>query len=251
MINTKKVKLCLVVGVVLLFSLVLAADSVMKFKQTELDFGEVESGNTVEVTFEFENAGDSPLIIKNVSTSCGCTATKLEKMEYQPGEKGVIPTKFISTGYSGKVIKTVTVTTNDPKTQHTILKISGEVKLTKFAQLELETDKIDFATVNVGEKYTQQIALRNPGTIDLMILELIHGPEIIPQVSGKIIPASGAGVLTVVFTPMESGMFNAFLKMRTNAYKQPMTLIKLSANIAAKEVAGKPKETAPTKNDRP
>jgi hypothetical protein len=166
-------------------------------------------------------------------------------MEYKPGEKGVIPTKFMSSGYSGKVIKTITVTTNDPKTQHTILKISGEVKLTKFAQIELETDKIDFETVNIGGKYTQQIALRNPGTIDLLILELMHGPEIIPQVSGKVIPANGAGVLNIVFTPMESGMFNAFLKMRTNAYKQPVTLIKLSANVAEKEVPGKPKETAP------
>lgn len=248
----KKVKLCLSIGLVLLFSLALtlAADSAIKFKQTELDFGELESGSTAEVKFEFENVGDSPLIIKNVSTSCGCTATKLDKMEYKPGEKGVIPTKFMSAGYSGKVIKTVTVTTNDPKTQHTILKISGEVKLTKFAQIELETDKIDFATVNMGGKYTQQIALRNPGTIDLMILELIHGPEITPQVSGKIIPANGAGVLDILFTPMATGAFNAFMKIRTNAHKQPVTLIKLSANVAEKEVSAKPKETA-VKDDRP
>jgi len=227
----KKSKKWFVLISVLLSSLILFADAEIEFKEKEIDFGEIESGETVDIRYEFENIGDKPLIIKNVSTSCGCTATKLEKREYQPGEKGEIPTKFFSKGYNGRVIKTVTVTTNDPKNKHTILKIKGEVKLTKFALIELSPDRLKFETVNIGENYTQQITIKNPGTIELRVIELIHSPEINPQFLTKIIPAGEEVKIDIIFTPMEVGQFSSFLKMRTTAYKRPISLVRINASV--------------------
>ena len=233
----------------LLFSFMLLADAGIKFKEKEIDFGEVESGQTVDIRYEFENIGDQILIIKNVSTSCGCTATKLEKREYQPGEKGEIPTKFFTRGYNGRVIKTVTVTTNDPKNKHTLLKIKGEIKLTKFALIELLPNKLGFETVNLGEKYTQQITIKNPGTIELRIVELIHSPEISPQFLRKIIPAGEEAKIDIIFTPMEAGQFSSFLKMRTTAHKRPMSLIRINATVASDGTEKEPVKSK-TNNDR-
>jgi hypothetical protein len=226
-----------------MFSVIMFADAGIKFTSTEIDFGEIESGETVDVKYTFENTGDQLLIIKNVSASCGCTATKLEKREFRPGEKGEIPTKFFSRGYSGKVIKTVTVTTNDPKNKHTILKIKGEVKLTKFALIELLPDKIQFETVKLGEKYTQEITIKNPGTIELRIVEVIHAPEISPSFPQKIIPAGEEVKVNIVYTPMEPGKFSSFLKMRTTAHRKPISLVRLSADVPDGEDQGKPKDS--------
>lgn len=249
MTGIKTLKKWLMIIFLLVFSLVLFADAEIKFKEKEIDFGEIESGETIEVKFEFENVGDKPLIIKNVSTSCGCTATRLEKREFQPGERGEIPAKFFSRGYSGRIIKTVTVTTNDKKNKHTILKIAGEVKLTKFALIELSPDKIDFETINLGEKFTRQITLKNPGTIDLRIIELIHAPELSPEFTEKIIPAGKESTVNIVFTPMEPGKFSSFFKIRTTAYRRPMSLVRISANVAGEETDDEPKNSD-VKDDR-
>src|SRR5687768_15114344 len=40
---------------------------------TYQDLGKVEEGQVVDVTFRFKNTGDKPLIIADVSVSCGCT----------------------------------------------------------------------------------------------------------------------------------------------------------------------------------
>ena len=254
----KNSKNLLIVVLMLFFSLALAAEAgtgywqtspknespvkrpVIQFEAKEIDFGMLESGQVSDMKFEFQNIGNTTLIIKNVSTSCGCTATKLAKREYIPMEKGHIEVKFLSQGYSGRVVKSVTVTTNDLKNKHTILKIKGEVKLTKFALLELTPDKIHIKGVEIGKSYTEIVTLKNSGTIPLRIVELMHAPEISPQFTKKMIGAGEELELKVVFTPMQAGRFTSFFKIRSNAHRRPVSLIKVTAVIPG-EVKKDPK----------
>jgi len=76
------------------------------------DFGKMEEGKTLEVSFRFKNVGDKPLIISNVSASCGCTVPETPKKPYQPGETGVIKASFNSAGKSGAQAKQVNVFAN-------------------------------------------------------------------------------------------------------------------------------------------
>ena len=142
---------------ILLFSFSIFSKPEMKFMNTTIDFGEVESGKIVNVKFEFENKGDSLLLIKNIRTTCGCTVTRLAKREYKPGEKGVIPVKFYTSGLRGNVIKTITVSTNDPENVYHSLKLKGIVKLKDFAQAEMDPKVIDFKKVFLGELYDEKI----------------------------------------------------------------------------------------------
>jgi hypothetical protein len=215
----------------LALTLTLSADSKITFESTELDFGEIDSGKVVDVTFKFKNTGDSTLIIKNVSASCGCTATKLDKKEYKPGEAGVLPVKFYSRGYNGKVIKSVTVSTNDKTAAYTRLKIAGQVNLKDFATLELTSDKIDFKDVQIGKSYTEKVTLKNTGTIDLTIIDVTHNPEVYPIFKQKVLKPGQDAQMELVFNPMVTGRFATFLKIRTNAYKQRMMIVKVSADV--------------------
>ncbi|NIM17917.1 MAG: DUF1573 domain-containing protein, partial [Candidatus Aminicenantes bacterium] len=56
----------------------LAAQSKMVFETTEIDFGELDAGKTVELMFKFKNTGDETLIINSINSSCGCTVPRLE-----------------------------------------------------------------------------------------------------------------------------------------------------------------------------
>ena len=91
------------------------------------DFGKIEEGKTLEVSFRFKNVGDKPLVISNVSASCGCTVPETPKKPYQPGETGVIKASFNSAGKSGAQAKQVNVFANlEPAT--TTLNFRVEVK---------------------------------------------------------------------------------------------------------------------------
>jgi hypothetical protein len=155
----------------------------------------------------------------------------LEKKEYQPGEKGVLPVKFFSKGYNGKVVKSVTVSTNDKENIYTRLKISGKVNLKDFAAVELSSDKIDFKEVAIGEQYSESFKLKNTGSIDLRIIEVTHSPDIYPIFANKVVKPNEEIEVKMVFNPMQSGRFATFMKIRSNAYRQRMQIVKVSATV--------------------
>jgi len=91
------------------------------------DFGKITEGKNLEVSFRFKNIGDKPLVISNVSASCGCTVPETPKKPYAPGETGVIKASFNSSGKVGSQSKQVNVFANlDPAM--TTLNFRVEVK---------------------------------------------------------------------------------------------------------------------------
>jgi len=91
------------------------------------DFGKITEGKNLEVSFRFKNVGDKPLVISNVSASCGCTVPEIPKKPFAPGETGVIKANFNSSGKVGSQSKQVNVFANlDPAM--TTLNFRVEVK---------------------------------------------------------------------------------------------------------------------------
>lgn len=215
----------------ILFTIGLSAEAVLKFKEQKIDFGEIKSGKVVELTFEFENAGDSSLEIKNINTSCGCTYTTLKKKIYKPGEKGILPVKFFSRGYRGKVIKTITISSNDVKNPYTRLTLSGIVKLKDFAVAEVEKDTINFGVISPSEKPSSVIKIKNAGNIDMMILEISHSPEISTEFDKKIVKAGDYASVKITFSPFQNGHFSTFLRIRTNAFKRPLVILRVKVDV--------------------
>jgi len=215
----------------LLLSTIAFAKSTIKFANTTVDFGEVSSGKTIDIVFEFENAGDDVLLIKNVIPSCGCTTAALTKKEYQPGEKGTIVSKFNTSGYNGKVIKTITVASNDGDMAETRLTLTGTVIVKDFAQADLKPDRIPFGAVAVGKSYVRKLSLSNMGSIDLRILEVSCSPEVSLVFKTNIVGTKKSTDITLTFTPFEKGAFNNMVKIRTNDLRNPYVFIRLEAQV--------------------
>ncbi len=82
------------------------------FIEASFDFGDIKQGDKVEHTFEFENAGDQPLILSNVLTTCGCTASDWPREPIIPGELASIKVTFNSAGKIGVQNKIITIVSN-------------------------------------------------------------------------------------------------------------------------------------------
>jgi len=65
------------------------------------DFGQVKESEVLKHTFVLKNESEKTLTIKDVNTSCGCTASKVEKKILLPGESTQIEVRFKTKGYSG------------------------------------------------------------------------------------------------------------------------------------------------------
>ncbi len=76
------------------------------------DFGKINEGENLNVSFRFKNTGTKPLVISNVTASCGCTVPETPKKPYAPGETGVIKASFNSAGKPNMQSKQVNVYAN-------------------------------------------------------------------------------------------------------------------------------------------
>ena len=90
----------------------------MSFEQVYYDFGNIKQGEKVSFSFQFENTGESPLVIEDAYASCGCTVPEYNKEPILPGEKGYIEVIFDSSGRRGNQYKTVGIKTNEPENKH-------------------------------------------------------------------------------------------------------------------------------------
>ena len=83
------------------------------FEKTVHDFGQVGTGAKKRVAeFKFTNTGDGLLKITKVERCCG-VVTRLDKIEYAPGESGVLKAEYRSISKVGLDRKIVYVRSND------------------------------------------------------------------------------------------------------------------------------------------
>jgi len=96
------------------------------FEENAYDFGTVKEGAIVEHTYSFVNEGKAPIILSQVSASCGCTTPSFTQTPVLPGKKGEIKVSFDSNGQVGKQQKIVTVVSNATPGVTTV-QLKGEV----------------------------------------------------------------------------------------------------------------------------
>ncbi len=98
------------------------------FDEPNFNFGTITEGEKVSHSFTFHNEGKQDLIIRKISTSCGCTVVDKNTDIVKPGESSTIDITFNSAGKSNRQNKTITIITNDPKSSQMILHIVGDIK---------------------------------------------------------------------------------------------------------------------------
>lgn len=200
------------------------------FENTQVDFGTLGQGKSVDLIYRFRNTGDQELTIGNIHTSCGCTNATALKRSLKPGESSEIRAKFNSGSFRGKITKTITVETNDPGNRAVQLMVVGYVK----PSVEVFPQSINFGTLKKGRTFQQTVVLKpeDPGKFTIRSVDA-RAPFITvgQPVRSKSVP--GAWELHVKVDPasVKPGRIYEMIQIRTDLNVQPLVVVRVIGSV--------------------
>ena len=160
------------------------------FDKMTHEFGVVLWKHPATATFQIKNDGDKPLVISNVTTSCGCTVADWTKEPIAPGGTGVVTSTFDAKAL-GHFYKDIGVYCN-ASARPIYLMLRGEVSadpknytLThpyEIGAIRLNKAAIEFDDTNKGDKPTMEILVANT-TSDVYTPVLMHLPPYLEAVA--------------------------------------------------------------------
>ncbi|MBP1638500.1 MAG: hypothetical protein H6Q17_83 [Bacteroidetes bacterium] len=144
---------------------------VISFATRIYDFGTIrEEVGKVSHDFVFINTGKTPLVIQQVTASCGCTTPSWTKQPIAPGAQGKIAVVYTATGRPGIFTKTITVTNNSEENP-VQLTIHGSVTPKPLSQSQ--AFPVDFGTVRLKSTLIPIGNIRK-GTIKSIVVPVLN-----------------------------------------------------------------------------
>ena len=115
------------------------ANEVAKFNTETFDFGKIKQNVPVTATYIVTNISNEPLIIDQVTPSCGCTASDYTKAPIAPGKTGYIKAIYNAAdlGIVGKQVTVKFANADDVK----FLTFKGDVSATAPAPTKVTPKK--------------------------------------------------------------------------------------------------------------
>ncbi len=129
-------------GIFLLWFAALPAFAGLKFDETlkTVDAG-VDSTDKVTVDFPFKNEGDSQVSIIRYDAGCTCAAAQIKggKLNYGPGETGVIRLTFDMTNFSGTVEKPAAIWLQGDPADKPSVRLTTRINIPVLVEIEPKT----------------------------------------------------------------------------------------------------------------
>ena len=106
----------------------MAAMPKLEFDRTVYNFGLTSGVPSLSGKFIYTNTGDAELKLQKPMPDCGCTVAMLQPDTLQPGEKGELVFTLTLAGLQGRIVKTIAVPSNDPRTPLALLTLQAEYR---------------------------------------------------------------------------------------------------------------------------
>lgn len=101
----------------------------LRLDEPVIDFGEMWDTENRTRVVGFTNTGDGPLIVQELSSTCGCTVPReLEKKVYMPGESGTIEVGFEPNTEYGRQDREVVIITRNTDEPRQVLRVAALVR---------------------------------------------------------------------------------------------------------------------------
>lgn len=104
-----------------------SARAELKWEQTQIELHPAVGDKVAVGHFKYKNTGNTPIHIKSVHSSCGCTTAQTQKDQVGPGDSGEITATFNIGDRTGTQVKNVTVETDDPAHATTVLVLTSVI----------------------------------------------------------------------------------------------------------------------------
>ena len=144
----------------LAFSLFICAQPHISSNKETHNFGQIEWKQPVTVQYTITNTGNKPLVLTNVTTSCGCAVAEWTKSPIEPGEKGMVSATFDAQAL-GHFNKTIGIYSNAQPSLVYLTFLGEVVQEVKnyeethpylIGHIRIDHNTIDFPDVKQGDK---------------------------------------------------------------------------------------------------
>lgn len=212
----------------------------IEFKEKSWNIGKTKQGKIHTHVFVFRNIGDSPLTIKKVRTTCGCTAALVSKKKLDPGERGEIKVTFNTKGYEGNVAKYIYVESNDPNQPQIQLMVSAEIDVPPRPIISLDHYSLDTGLILEEEKIQARTKVKNRGELELEVI-FSHNNALFfnkgKKISFPIRIASGKEVEIEIEIPLrkKKGLIREYILLKSNDPRRPTLSLYISGYIITKK----------------
>jgi len=184
-------------------------------EQGAYNFGTVAQGKKVQHTFTIRNTGDSPLQIRQLKASCGCTAASPSSSQVAPGKTAEIKVVFDSTNFAGRVQKSVTMETN---AKNFTFVLDGNV----VEELQVSPRTLSLGQIKIGSTREVLVNVLNRGNAPVRLLSV---NTTTPQIKAKIkkgeIKPGETGTVDVDITPQaEARVLSGYVHIITDSEKK-------------------------------
>lgn len=201
----------LLIGLVLFYGGVAAQNDKISFNEKEHDFGIIgEKDGKVSFDFILTNNGDEPILINNVTASCGCTTPQWTKEPIEKGKKGTVTVTYNPLGRVSPFNKTITIYTGQNAPLRVLIKgevVQGEVvKKAPDVKKEypvaigdylMKSKDLNFGQVTVNENKTIRLDVFNNSDKPVSQKALKLPKYMTAIFNPDMIPAKTAGAINV------------------------------------------------------
>lgn len=196
-----------------------AAGPKLVVEGVDFNFGQVYQGTKVEHTFRFRNAGDAPLVVEKVRSSCGCTAALASATTIPAGGSGDIRTTFDSGRFNGPVTKTVYLHVNDPQQPVAEFHLRGTVR----PEMTLQPAQLDLGSLTVGATREARVTLTNNGDQELSFSAVEStAPELQAELTVSKLPPGKSAQLVVKVVPRPGkARLSGYVLVKTSSPRVP------------------------------
>jgi hypothetical protein len=194
----------------------------------EHNFGVIDGSQRVEHLFILQNKGNSPLEVKGMRFSCGCTGAKLESPVILPGESCPLRININPEGRQGDITAYVALSTNDPKQPSLILKLKAQiVQRFRIVPANLSFDEL---IPNSKASISAQLHFVDPA-LSFRISEVQTD---LPGILGSAELDPGGRSYTIRLTtapPLKIGPFRTTMIVKTDNVQYPTIQVPVEGNV--------------------
>lgn len=194
------------------------------------EFGTITQGQKVDHVFMIKNRGDESLVLKEIRSSCGCTAATPSTKTIAPGKSGEIRVSFDSGSFSGVVTKAVTVDSNDPRNPISSLVMKGMI--TEIISFTPRT--INLGMLKPGTKVETSVILENRSGKTVSVLS-VSSPVAGITGSAKTVatpPGKTCEVAVTVTVPKAGRFLSGYITIHTDHPQKRELVVPVYATIS-------------------
>lgn len=191
----------------------------LRLDRTAVDFGRVVPGSELCAEFRLTNAGQKPLRVTELRTSCGCAPAAIDRAEILAQESALLKVRFHVPMHPGDVAHRVFFETNDPGHAEVALRLHA------LAQWDMEANPsaIYVPTIALGDEAEYQIELLSTAGTPIGVKEAeVSAP-------GVRLSQIGSDLRRVRFVvhvePKETGHFRGAIQFTTTSKQRPRIVV--------------------------